>query len=255
VIAGSGATSPPRSTALPLRVYRIIRVSLHLLQGLATIALVFPAVSRARREALIRRWSAHLVQLCGVQARVRGTVHEHTSRGLVIVANHVSWLDIFVINSIQPARFIAKAELARWPLIGWLIRGVGTLFIDRSSRRHLHEANQRIEDALRGGDVIAIFPEGAVTRELQHFHGSLLQPAIDCAVPVQPIAIRYCDAAGAPSTVTHYVDVPFLASLWRIVGAEGVQVQATIAPALDTAGEARATLALAAERVIRSSLG
>lgn len=254
MILGSAAPSHARVAAFPLRIYRIVRTSLHLLQGLATIAFVFPWVSPKRRETLIRRWSARLVAMCGLHAVVRGALHEERSRGLVLVANHVSWLDIFVINAIQPARFIAKADLARWPIVGWLIRGVGTLFIDRSSRRHLHDANRRIADALGQGDVIAIFPEGAVTHELQHFHGSLLQPAIDRAVPLQPVAIRYCDRTGAPSTIAHYADLTFMASLWRIAGARDLQVRATLAPVLDTRDRHRGELALAAERVIRSAL-
>lgn len=254
MIAGSAAPSRPRAAGLLLRVFRIVRASLHLVQGLATIAFVFPFVSPATRETLIRRWSRRLVTICGLRALVHGALHEDRSRGLVLVANHVSWLDIFVINAIQPAHFIAKADLARWPVIGWLIRGVGTLFIDRSSRRHVHEANRRIADALAKGEVIAIFPEGAVTRELQHFHGSLLQPAIDGAAPVQPIAIRYCDVTGASSTIPHYADVSFMASLWRIAGARDLQVRVTVAPAVATRGQHRGELAQAAERIIRSAL-
>jgi len=108
---------------------------LHLVRGLATIALVFPFVSRATRERLIRTWSDRLLAIFAMEKVLDGHVHARRGRGLVLVANHVSWIDIFVINSIQPAHFIAKAELARWPVVGWLIRGVGTLFIDRSSHR------------------------------------------------------------------------------------------------------------------------
>ncbi len=229
--------------------------SLHLVVGLVTIACVFPFVTPLRRDTLIQRWSQRLLRIFALRPDVQGSVHNPGAQGLVLVANHVSWLDIFVINAIRPARFIAKAELARWPLIGWLIRGVNTLFIDRSSRRHLHEVNGHVANALGNGDIIAVFPEGEVTDgTLHHFHGSLLQPAIEAGAPVQALAIRYTDASGVPTQAPVYATLSFVQSLWQVTHEPAMNVQVTLFPALPSRGADRRTLATSAETLIRQAL-
>lgn len=237
-----------------VRVLRIAHAALHLVRGLATIAVAFPFVSRRKREQLIRRWSNRLLAIFAMSKVLEGRVHEREGRGLVLVANHVSWIDIFVINAIQPAHFIAKAELARWPVIGWLIRGVGTLFIDRSSRRHLHDANRRIAGALERDDVVAIFPEGEVRNQLGAFHGSLLQPVIDRNAPMQALAIRYFDGEGNRTTVTFYANRNFLQCIWRMTAEPRLKVHVTCAPAVPASGQSRGELAAAAEGFIRAVL-
>ncbi len=240
-----------------LRTYRIARAALHLFEGLATLAFAFPWLPRPRRQRLIRAWSGRLLRIFAVRIAVRGELHDHRERGLVLVANHVSWLDIFVLLAIQPARFVAKAELRRWPLIGWLIAGVGTLFIDRGSRRQIHQVNETVRAALARGDVVALFPEGGIGNglEMQPFHGSLLQPVIEHGGHVQPVAIRYCDAAGEPTIVAAYLDeLSFLASVWRVAGARSLRVELTLAPALAGNNRHRRDLARAAEHVIRAAL-
>ena len=118
---------------------------------------------------------------------------------LLIVANHISWLDIFVLLSVQPVRFVAKAELKRWPVVGPLITGAGTLYVERARRRDTHNVNRRAAEALARGDVLAIFPEGTTTdgTTLLPFHGSLLQPIVDAEGHVLPVAIRYRTPDGA----------------------------------------------------------
>ena len=168
-------------TPLPLRVYRHARVSLHVFQGIATTAFVFPMIGLPRRQALIRRWSERLLRIMSIESRVHGLPPGGLPGNMLIVANHISWLDIFVLNTVQPARFIAKAELKRWPLVGLLIAGCGTLFIERERRRDAHRVNDHAREVLAAGDTIAIFPEGTTTdgTTLLPFHGSLLQPVID----------------------------------------------------------------------------
>src|ERR1700730_17340987 len=126
------ADRPP----FPIRVSRYPRVSRHVFQGVATTAFVFPMIGLPRRQALIRRWSDRLLRIMHVEARVQGLPPAGLPGNMLIVANHISWLDIFVLNTVQPARFIAKAELKRWPLVGPLIAGGRTLFIEREPRPH-----------------------------------------------------------------------------------------------------------------------
>lgn len=245
-------------TPLPLRIYRVTRATAHVVEGLATIIVIFPWITKARRQTIIRQWSGRLLRVFAIETRVQGRLHEDRRRGMVLVANHVSWLDIFVLNAVQPARFIAKAELRRWPFIGWLIAGVGTLFIERSGRRHTHQVNRHVGAALASGDVVAIFPEGATSDglDVRSFHGSLLQPVVDVDGHVQPVAIRYRLASGAPTVVPAYVgDVSFMGSVWRITALRGMLVELMFATAVPAANRHRRDLARASETAIRAALG
>jgi 1-acyl-sn-glycerol-3-phosphate acyltransferase len=163
----------------------------HVLEGVATTTFVFPLTSAARRRALVQRWSARLLRMLHVDTRVHGSLAADGGN-VLIVANHISWLDIFVLNAVCPVRFVAKAELARWPLVGRLVRGSGTLFIERARRRDTHRVNQTVTDALAGGDVVALFPEGTTSdgASVLPFKSSLLQSIVDASGHVQPLALR-----------------------------------------------------------------
>ena len=241
-----------RTTATALRA---ARVTLHLFEGLATTLVVFPFASASRRRALIRRWSARLVRHVGVRTHVHGPVVAHEGNVLV-VSNHVSWLDIFVLNAQHPARFVAKQELARWPLAGKLIRDVGTIFVARERRHDTKRVNRHATEALATGDVVAVFPEGTTTdgTTLLRFHASLLQPVVESRGRLQPVALRYLDADGRPTTAACYGDESFVRSFWRICGERGMVVEVVATPPIDAAGQHRRQLAAQAERAIRTAL-
>jgi 1-acyl-sn-glycerol-3-phosphate acyltransferase len=126
-----------------------------------------------RRQALIRRWSVALLAILHAELSINGWPPGGLAGNVLIVANHVSWLDIFVIDAVQPSRFVAKADLAHWPLLGRLIAGVGTLFIERGRGHDAHRISHQARAALESGDVVAIFPEGKTGdgRVLLPFHG------------------------------------------------------------------------------------
>ena len=122
------------ANATPVRLYRYVRTCVHVGSGVATTLLVFPLVSPARKRWLVKRWSARLLRILNVSAQVRGDLAP--ARGnILLVANHISWLDIFVLNAHLPVRFVAKAEIARWPVVSRMVRGAGTVFIQRERRR------------------------------------------------------------------------------------------------------------------------
>ena len=168
-----------------LRLYRYARVTVHVLQGIGTTTLVFPWIGIDARRRLIGHWSRQLLRMIAIDVRVHGLPAHGLPGNLLLVANHVSWLDIFVLNALQPSRFIAKVELKRWPLVGRLIAGCGTLFIERERRRDTLRINQEASAVLAAGDTIAIFQEGTTTdgTVLLRFHGSLLQPIVDAKGP------------------------------------------------------------------------
>lgn len=244
-----------RATPLVVRCYRYTRTCLHLVEGVGTTLLVFPLVTPERRRHLVGRWSARLLRILRIDARVHGALA--TDGNVLVVANHVSWLDIFVLNAHHPVRFVAKAELARWPLVSQLIRGAGTVFIERERRRDTHRVNEDMARLLAAGDVVAIFPEGTTTdgTDLLPFRSSLLQPIVDAAGQVQPVAIRYRDLAGEHAMAPAYVgETTFAQSFWAVCGEPRLTVELT-APAAIPAREAhRRDLARAAEDAIRTAL-
>jgi 1-acyl-sn-glycerol-3-phosphate acyltransferase len=236
------------------RLWRLPRMVVHLFQGLATIWFVFPRLAAPARRARIRRWSRRLLHLMGIDIRISGAL-QHPN--VLVVANHVSWLDIFAMHAVGPVRFIAKSEIARWPLLGRLVAGVGTIFIERARRHDTHRVNVEVAAALQAGDVVAVFPEGTTTdgTTLLPFKGSLLQPVIDAEGSVQPVALRYRARDGALATVAAYAgEVTFVASLWRICGERSLVVDLQALPPLPAQGRHRRELAQQAEDAIRAAL-
>jgi 1-acyl-sn-glycerol-3-phosphate acyltransferase len=240
-----------------VRVARSARLGLHVVEGVATTLIVFPWIGLPRRRAIVRRWSVRMLRILRVETRVHGVPEGGLPGNLLIVANHISWLDIFVLNTLQPARFVAKAELRRWPVVGWLSASVGTLFVERERRRHARSINAEAAAALTRGDVVAIFPEGTTTdgTTMLPFKGSLLQPIVDAEGHVQPIAIRYRDGAGAHSAAPAYVgDTSFMTSFWRVTAERGLVAELHLVAALPARARHRRELARAAEDAIRRVL-
>ena len=235
------------------RLSRIARVTLHFAAGLGTVLFVFPRLDARAKRLRIRRWSRRLLHLLRVDIRIAGAL---AHPNVVVVANHVSWLDIFALHAVGPVRFIAKSEIARWPLIGRLVRGVGTLFVERQRRRDAHRVNREVAAALADGDIVAVFPEGTVTNgsKVLPFKASLLQPVVDAQGALQPVAIRYKTPSGERSLVPAYDDVPFLHSVWRICGARALVVDMVARPPLPAAGRHRRELAAMAEAAIREAV-
>lgn len=185
---------------------RITRLVLHIARGLFISTCFFPFQSTQRRKHEIQSWSAQLLRMLAVRLHVHGA--PHTSRPLMLVANHVSWLDIASINAVLPARFVAKSEIRQWPVVGWLSARTGTLFIRRARRRDTAVINGHASGALLAGDVVAVFPEGGASdgETLLKFHSSLLEPAIAVDAIVQPMAIRYERSDGSMCSEAVYAE-------------------------------------------------
>jgi 1-acyl-sn-glycerol-3-phosphate acyltransferase len=142
---------------------------------------------------------------------------------MLLVANHISWLDILVMHAARHCRFVAKAEVRHWPLIGRLASGGGTLYIERESRRDALRVVHHMAERLRAGDILAVFPEGTTSdgTALLPFHANLLQAAISANAPALPLALSFLDTATrAPSLAPAYVgDDTLLGSVWRTLTA------------------------------------
>lgn len=234
--------------------FRLARVGLHLGYGLAAAALVYPFVGRPLQLDLKRRWSRQLLGMLGVRLQAPAAIPPAPA---LLVANHISWLDIYVINALAPAAFVCKAEVRGWPFIGWLCERTETVFMPRGSRRAAKQAGETIALRLRQGWRVAVFPEGTTGdgSEVLPFHGALLQGAIDAGCRVQPLALRYVGEDGRPSTAAAYCgDTTLLQSLRRLASAPCLHVRLDILPPLDGRGAERRALAAAAQAAIRHSL-
>ncbi|MEU6416909.1 lysophospholipid acyltransferase family protein, partial [Streptomyces spiralis] len=235
----------PRA-APPRAVLRLAAVALLLLAGvvLAPLGGRVPA-------GWIRRWCRAIVRACGVRVRITGAAAP--TGGLLLVANHISWLDVPLLTAVRPARMLAKTEIRRWPVAGPLAARGGALFIERDRLRALPGTVALIARALRDGTAVAAFPEGSTWcgRAEGRFHRAVFQAALDAGVPVQPVRIRYRLADGAASTAPAFVgDDSLLASLWRVVSARGLTAEVDVRPAIAPGTHPdRRTLARAAHPV------
>lgn len=235
-------------------VCRLARTALHLLAGATTVALVYPWLGDSRRLALKQRWSRQLLGALGVRL-VRDTTRPQL-QGL-LVANHISFVDIFVINALAPAAFVAKDEVLAWPLIGWLCRHTDTLFIARGSRRAAQETREAMVAALGRQRLLVVFPEGTTSdgHDVLPFHGALFQSAIDAGTAVTPLVLRYTDRAGRPSGAADYVgDTSLAECLWAIACASGLTAHVEILPTLASTDGDRRHLAAHTHRVISHRL-
>ena len=205
--------------------WRLLRMGLHLLHGMGVMALRFPALDAAGRQQRIRWWSAKLVRLAGLQLQLSGSPRPGAT---LLLANHVSWLDIAAIHAVAPqARFVSKADVLAWPLLGWLIQGAGTLFIERERKRDALRVLHQVAQALQDGDTVAVFPEGTTGdgETLLPFHANLLQAAIATGTPVQGVALRYSDPAHRFSPAARFLgETTLLQSVWRMLSAQGLCV-------------------------------
>lgn len=238
--------------------WRFARVTVHLFAGLLTCALVFPWTSAATHERLIRRWSRKLLQIVKVNAGFRDLSNGAVAQRSLIVANHVSWLDIFVMNSVHPCHFVAKSDIRGWPLIGWLCEKTGTIFIARGKQREVRKIYEGLVHQIQAGDRVAFFPEGTTAPQgtLLPFHANLFEAAIQAQVPIQPFAVRYLDAQGVLHPAADFIgDMTFVESMAVILKAGGLQAELVRMPAISTDGAHRRDIAQLARQAVAQGLG
>lgn len=230
--AAHGSQPSTPSLACKLRaLWRVGRACTHLLFGVALVA------SRTGRDdptlsmRHAQRWSKGFLRLLGVRVVVHGVPRPGAK---LLVANHISWLDILAIDAVAPARFVSKAEVKRWPIFSGLASASGTLYLERERPRDALRVVHQMAEAMQAGDTLAVFPEGTTGDgvHLLPFHANLLQAAIATETPVQPVALRYVDATQPNSLAVLFVgETTLLQSVWRIACAQGLCVSLNVLPA------------------------
>lgn len=210
---------------------RLLLIGFHLMSGALQVALLYPLGGKAGRQRLKRAWSRQLLVLLGIRIDAAEDGLAGIENGL-LVCNHISFIDIFVLNALLPSGFVAKSDVARWPLIGWLSRHNDTVFIERGSRKAAHETQRNMLAAFGAGKRLVVFPEGTTTAGdcLLPFHAALFQSAIDAAVPVHAICLGYHGANGLRSAAPAYVDdISLVACMTTVLAARGLTARVTLA--------------------------
>ncbi len=205
------------------------------------------------RHRAIRWWSAGLMRIFGFRVIAYG---KPVRGAALIVANHLSWLDIELIHARLAVEFVAKAEIGRWPLIGWLARRAGTIYHRRGSTESLTSVAGLMIDRLRQGAAVGVFPEGGTTdgSRVKVFHARIFQCAVEAGVPVQPVALRYL-LDGQPNPAVPFLDGEnFFVNFTRLLGEPSMTAEVHFLEPLPT-GERRRQLADGARERIVAALG
>jgi len=218
-------------------IWRILRVIGMVAQGLWLTQFALPRTDAAGWHAIMQRWAVKMLRCLGVTVRVSGTPQ---AGAVLMVANHVSWLDIPALHASAPrTRFVSKSAIAHWPLLGRLARAGGTLFIERERKRDALRVVHEVADALRNADAVAVFPEGTTGagHTVLPFHANLLQAAITTATAIQPVVLRYSEPGLPVSVAAQYIDdTTLVESVMKVCRARGVVIDVRfLAPEL--AGE------------------
>ncbi|ALC19038.1 lysophospholipid acyltransferase family protein [Streptomyces pristinaespiralis] len=236
-----------------------VKALARLLAGLATVgcglllaplaALFGVLLGAPFRHRLTRCWSRAVLRAFGVRVHVVGVPHD--LRASLVVANHISWLDIPLVAAVLPGRMLAKSEVRSWPVLGPLAARGGTFFLERDRLRALPAAVASMADALRGGARVVVFPEGSTWcgRGQGRFRPAAFQAALDAGAAVQPVHIAY-----TPTGAAAFVgDDPLLASLWRVAAAERLTAEIRLLPPiLPGSRPDRRSLARAAQLAVAS---
>ncbi len=203
--------------------------------------------------SLTRLWMRGLLRILPLRVRYLGAP---VAGAAIWASNHVSWIDIAVLGARAPLRFLSKAEVRRWPVIGWLANAAGTLYLQRGEGR-AGEIDRVIGEALDQGQSVVIFAEGTTTdgSRVRAFHGRLLGSALRTGRPVQPVAIAYRCAGERDMTAPFIGDDDFTSHLWRVLGSSMIDVEVSFPPAVVGAEHSRSQLARSAHSSVVAALG
>lgn len=256
------AAAFPRDPLRPLRyLLRTPVLLVHVIMA-APIALLvlnplaarIPVRGSTLEKFMVRWWSGVLLRIFGFRPRCFG---EPLPDAVLCVANHISWLDIALMDSQRPVSFVAKSEIAGWPFVGWLAARAGTIFHRRGSADSLNVVMGRVVDRLRTGEAVGVFPEGGSGHghKVGVFHARIFQTALDASVPVQPVALLYGNDGLQDPRVPFGVGESFFANVLRLLGGPGMDAEVHFLTAVPPTPDARRRMAEDSRARIVQTLG
>lgn len=238
--------------------YRILLLILHIAVGITILATVWVFCEQATRDKLVRWWSKGVLWRFNIKIVTFGQTPSLTQENSMILANHISWIDIYALNSVIPVRFIAKSDINNWPVFGYLARKSGTIFINRTSRKDTARIVDKTAESLLNGNNVAFFPEGTTTdgTTLGHFKSSLVQAAIEANVTLKPLAIRYPNPDGSTNINLAYAGETTMAeSMMQALKTKQPIVELHFLPAIDSLSGNRQVITQKAYTAIADALG
>jgi 1-acyl-sn-glycerol-3-phosphate acyltransferase len=190
-------------------------------------------------------WSRGLCRLLGIRIEVRGVPCRGPS---LRVGNHTGYLDVVVLSAVAPAFFVSKDDLAGWPVLGYLGRSVGTLFLNRGRPRAVAETGEAMGKLFARNQSVIVFPEGTSTsgHDPAPFHSALFEPALrvnsGAGVPVQAVALSYDPRYSSdPDDLAAWTgSATFVPHLWRLLCSGGLNASAVFAEPVTNYGDRRA---------------
>lgn len=225
-------------------------------RGAWIVALRFPGWQKAQKLQAIQRWAQQLLTILEIEVHSNKLPQADFS-GLV-VSNHLSWLDILVLQSLMPGCFVAKTEVRRWPVVGYLAQACATIFVDRSSPRSARSMVDDTAAAIAKGYAVVVFPEGTSSngQNLGDFHANIFESAIRAQAPVQLLSLQYVDSrSGNAAAAAHFIDnMTLIESLKDVMGTSTIQARVHIGECIGAQGHTRKTLAQHAHQTIRTHL-
>lgn len=240
----------------------LIRATLALvwvIAGLLHTLIVFPVLGLPGRLYSKKIWSVVLLWICGVRITQSGM--PVTQGPVLFVVNHVSWLDIFILNCARATAFVAKSEIRSWPLIGWLAQGADTIFIERASRHAVHKVAEAMRAHFDRDQAVGLFPEGTTSPgfRLLPFYANLFEPARKSGAMIQSVVLKYYHHGRRSDFAAFVGEQTLLHNMWCVLGGTGTSIEMIFVPVIwDGKGEppVRAELSRAAhqhmERILES---
>ncbi len=224
--------------------YKLFLIATLFIKGLIIAGVVFPTLSflysvrdaKIKRDALKTRWLQWFSTIVNLHIITDG---ELPKRRAIFVSNHISWLDIIVIGQYLPTYFVAKSDISSWPVIGYLARQAGTIFIHRGNKQHIRTTAEKMVWLLKQNSNIVAFPEGTTTKgdEVLHFHPSLFQPALLTRSAIQPVALQY---EGIAKQLAPFVgNDAFVPHLIKMLTLDKIEVRLSFLPVINGSGKNR----------------
>ncbi|NCV53971.1 MAG: 1-acyl-sn-glycerol-3-phosphate acyltransferase [Betaproteobacteria bacterium] len=236
-----------------LSLVKILQLFVHVLFGLFLV-ITFPVITKKMRTQFIKSWCLFLLRILKVKVEISG-INLRLLRNNFFVANHISWLDIIVINSIMPVVFVAKSSVKSWPIFGLMARFTNTIFLDRSSKTSMLRAYQQIKETLNDSSIF-IFPEGTSTvgKHVEPFHSNFFQIPVDLKKSTYPVSIEYFKDNQFTNIPAYVGNDTLVESILRMVRNPGFEVRVTYFNGINSSNKSRKEIALKANEIINTQI-